>query len=184
MQNYLKCETKLMCFWMLGLMLLAIVVSLLSCGKHTLRQHPPDDAAGKTQGKTHEKVHEAQEGPLFDPAAGVRIGYDLLPVYFDFDRYNIRNDQVARLVTNMEALQEIAGSVSIEGHCDERGTIEYNLTLGQRRADVVRKHLITLGVPEEILRTVSYGEDRPVDKGHDEAAWQKNRRAEFMEGGK
>jgi len=70
----------------------------------------------------------------------------------------------------------------VEGHCDERGTQEYNMALGERRALAVRDYLINLGVPGQNLLTISYGEERPVDPGHNEAAWAKNRRAEFSQG--
>ena len=68
----------------------------------------------------------------------------------------------------------------MDGHCDERGTEEYNRSLGERRALAVREHLIRLGIAPERVRTLSWGEDRPVDTGHNEEAWQKNRRAEFI----
>jgi peptidoglycan-associated lipoprotein len=68
----------------------------------------------------------------------------------------------------------------IEGHCDERGTPEYNLALGERRAVAVRNYLVSLGIPKGVLSTVSFGEERPLDPGHSEEAWAKNRRAHFV----
>jgi peptidoglycan-associated lipoprotein len=70
--------------------------------------------------------------------------------------------------------------IVIEGHCDERGTAEYNIALGERRAKSVKRYLINLGVDSSQLSTISYGEERPADPGHNEAAWAKNRRAEFV----
>jgi peptidoglycan-associated lipoprotein len=70
--------------------------------------------------------------------------------------------------------------VRIEGHCDERGTVEYNLALGDRRARAAKEQLVSLGVPAGRLRTISYGKERPSDPGHGEAAWAQNRRAEFV----
>jgi peptidoglycan-associated lipoprotein len=70
--------------------------------------------------------------------------------------------------------------LTIEGHCDERGTAEYNLALGERRAVAVKTYLVSLGIPQDRLRTVSYGKEFPFDPGHDEAAWSNNRRAHFV----
>ena len=101
-------------------------------------------------------------------------------VYFDFDKSDIRDDQVPVLKANAAWLKTHAQyKLLVEGHCDERDTIEYNLALGDRRAKSVRQYLIDLGIPAERMRTISYGEERPADPGHDEAAWAKNRRAEF-----
>ena len=71
-------------------------------------------------------------------------------------------------------------SIVIEGHCDERGTAEYNMALGQRRAEETKKYLINLGIKESIIKTISYGEERPLDPGNNEEAWAKNRRAHFV----
>ena len=71
-------------------------------------------------------------------------------------------------------------NIIVEGHCDERGTTEYNLALGERRATETKKYLVELGVPEGRIKTISYGEERPLDPGHTEAAWAKNRRAQFV----
>jgi peptidoglycan-associated lipoprotein len=99
-------------------------------------------------------------------------------VYFDFDKYNIKPEFKDTIKANAKMLMDQAGlKVTIEGHCDERGTNEYNLALGQRRAEAVRQALVAAGVPAGQLKTISFGEERPVDPGHDEAAWAKNRRA-------
>jgi peptidoglycan-associated lipoprotein len=77
-------------------------------------------------------------------------------------------------------LRENSGErLSLEGHCDERGTEEYNLALGQRRADSVRSYLVSGGISPDRLKTISYGEEKPVDNGHDESAWAKNRRVQY-----
>lgn len=105
----------------------------------------------------------------------------LQTVYFDFDRYNIRDDQKPELRENAEAI--IAnpdwGTIVLEGHADERGSDEYNLALGERRASSVRRYLVDLGVPSTRVTTVSYGEAKPAVQGHDESAWRWNRRVEF-----
>ncbi len=101
------------------------------------------------------------------------------PVYFDFDSSNIRGDQKSTLSTVADCLKGNSGNVRIGGHCDERGTEEYNMALGERRASAVRKYLTNLGVPASKLSTQSYGEESPAVRGSNESAWSKNRRAEF-----
>ncbi len=101
-------------------------------------------------------------------------------IYFDFDKADLKPK--ARMVLRKKAAwlrQHPDFSVRIEGNCDERGTNEYNLALGQRRADAAKKFLVTLGVSPDRIITVSYGEERPVDPRHNEEAWAKNRRDEF-----
>jgi peptidoglycan-associated lipoprotein len=101
-------------------------------------------------------------------------------VYFEFNRAALTEEARMALNRNLEMLrQNPSWSIRIEGHCDERGTVEYNLALGDRRAAAVREFLIGNGVAANRVETVSYGEERPADPGHDEAAWARNRRAEF-----
>jgi len=102
-------------------------------------------------------------------------------IYFDFDRSEIRADARPVLRANASAINANGewGVVTVEGHCDERGSEEYNLALGERRANAVSRYLTDLGVPGTRLRTVSFGEARPAVPGHDESAWRYNRRSEF-----
>jgi peptidoglycan-associated lipoprotein len=101
-------------------------------------------------------------------------------VFFDFDKYDIRNDARTTLQDNARMLKEHGGGgLVLEGNCDERGTTEYNLALGQRRADAVKAYLKDLGVDVGQVQTVSYGEERPFAPGHDETAWSQNRRVHF-----
>src|SRR5205814_9623838 len=86
--------------------------------------------------------------------------------------------KIGRVASGIEA--RAGEGLGIEGHCDERGTEEYNRSLGERRALAVREALMRAGVDSNIIDTISYGEDRPVDPGHNEAAWSKNRRGEFI----
>jgi len=107
-------------------------------------------------------------------------GRVLSTVYFAFDSSALSQEAQDTLRSNAQWLNANPGEqVTIEGYCDERGTNEYNLALGQRRADSVFNFLRTQGVSTDRLRTISYGEEYPADPGHDEAAWAKNRRAEF-----
>jgi peptidoglycan-associated lipoprotein len=102
----------------------------------------------------------------------------LRDVHFDYDRYNIRPADVDILKKDYAWFKANPnGHVTIEGNCDERGSIEYNLALGQKRADAAKGFLETLGVQGKMLKTISYGKEKPIDPGHDEAAWAKNRRA-------
>jgi peptidoglycan-associated lipoprotein len=101
-------------------------------------------------------------------------------VYFDFDKYNLRPDAKSDAEFDYNLLNQYPDAiVEIQGNCDERGTVEYNLSLGQKRADAVKDYLVSLGVSPDRLKTISYGKERPVDPGHNEAAWAKNRRCEF-----
>jgi len=103
------------------------------------------------------------------------------PVYFDMDKAVLRRDARASLETRAEAIQQHPdwGIVSIQGHCDERGSDEYNLALGQRRAQAVKSYLVDLGVHASRLETVTFGESRPAVAGHTEGAWRYNRRSEL-----
>ena len=102
-------------------------------------------------------------------------------VYFDYDRASIKASERSKLEDVANQLKKAApgNDVVVEGHCDERGTEEYNRALGERRAQAIREYLIGLGIGAERIRTISYGEDKPADPGHDEAAWSKNRRGVF-----
>ncbi|WCJ59059.1 peptidoglycan-associated lipoprotein Pal [Fontisphaera persica] len=102
-------------------------------------------------------------------------------VYFDFDKSAVRASERGKVQAVAEALKKRPeASVEVEGHCDERGTEEYNRSLGERRALSIREYLILLGISSERIFTVSFGEDKPAVPGHNEAAWSKNRRGEFI----
>ncbi len=102
-------------------------------------------------------------------------------VYFDFDKYDLRTDARTTLDRKASFLnQNSSVRVQVEGHCDERGTNEYNMALGERRANAAKQYLTTAGISAGRLSTISYGEERPLDPGHTEAAWARNRRAHFV----
>lgn len=117
------------------------------------------------------------------PSGGVDAtteGGPLDDVYFEFDRYVVTDAARAVLARHAEWLKaRPAAKVTVEGHCDERGTTEYNLALGDKRARAVRDELVRLGVGAERLQAISLGKERPKDPGHDEQAWTQNRRAHF-----
>jgi peptidoglycan-associated lipoprotein len=105
----------------------------------------------------------------------------LKDIHFDFDKYDIRPEDAAILKENAGLLMKYPKvKIQIEGHCDERGTVEYNLALGERRANGTKKYLVSLGISPDQLSTISYGKERPLDPGHNEEAWAKNRRAHFI----
>lgn len=102
-------------------------------------------------------------------------------LYFDFDSYVLRQDARDALDKNFQWMKKNAAEkVRLEGHCDERGSDEYNLALGEKRARAAQSYLSTLGVSPERLSVISYGKEKPADPGHDEDAWAKNRRVEFV----
>ncbi len=104
----------------------------------------------------------------------------LKTVYFDFDKYDLSESTRATLRQNADWLRANPGhSIVIEGHCDERGSIEYNLALGERRANATREFLASLGAGDTDIRIVTYGEERPAVQASNDSAWAKNRRAEF-----
>ncbi len=111
------------------------------------------------------------------PPAPAPAAAPLKDVFFDFDKSNIREDQKAALAEDVAALKtNPSAKLTIEGHCDERGTVEYNLALGERRAKAGKDYLVAAGIPAERIAIVSYGKERPFVLGHDEAAWKWNRR--------
>ncbi len=99
-------------------------------------------------------------------------------VYFDFDQYTLTAESRAVLLAHAEKLKGSSVAVRLEGHADERGSREYNMALGEKRANAVRDFLVTQGVSGSSLETVSFGEERPVSTGHDESSWAQNRRVE------
>jgi peptidoglycan-associated lipoprotein len=102
-------------------------------------------------------------------------------IYFDLDKSVVKSSEMPKVEAVAARLKAEGGkAVKVEGHCDERGTEEYNRALGERRALAVREALITLGIAADRVDTISFGEDKPAVPGHDEAAWAKNRRGEFI----
>jgi len=114
------------------------------------------------------------EGEVFESSL-------LKPIFFDYDKYDIRPADTEILKGNSTLLKKFPNmKIQIEGHCDERGTNEYNLALGERRANSTKKYLTSLGITADRVSTISYGEEKPMDPSHNEEAWTKNRRAHFV----
>lgn len=102
-------------------------------------------------------------------------------IYFDYDRAVIRDDARATMDGNAAWLKRFkTAKILVEGHCDERGTEGYNLALGEKRAKAAQDYLLSSGIPADRIKIISYGKSQPADPGHDESAWQMNRRAQFL----
>jgi len=102
-------------------------------------------------------------------------------VFYEFDSSELSADAAGQLKQNAAWMGANATAATlVQGHCDERGTSEYNIALGERRADSAKEYMVRLGASAASIETVSYGEERPFAQGHDEAAWSKNRRAHFV----
>jgi peptidoglycan-associated lipoprotein len=151
------------------------VLSLAGCGskKTTDTGMQTDNGSGVARTEPLEsKPMNVLEG---------RTSAPMRPVYFDFDKSNIRKDQVSRLADNADYLKQNPNiRIRIEGNTDPRGTNEYNLALGERRALAAKKDLRKRGIPEANMTTVSYGEERILVHGSDEASWAQNRRDDFV----
>lgn len=162
--------------WISGLAVLVAVSMLGGCAKRP--------AAVTEAAQAPPPVAVAQPEPLNPPVTAELVDLDSLisrmVVHFDFDQAVLKSEDQQKLQKLAEALRgSPSAKVRISGNCDERGTEEYNLALGQRRAEVARKYLIDLGIERVRIDTVSYGHEKPVDPRHTEDAWAANRRDEF-----
>jgi peptidoglycan-associated lipoprotein len=120
----------------------------------------------------------ASETPV--PVPTVTAG-DFTDAFFDLDSYALRDDAKVALDLAAKLLRDQADvNITLEGHCDERGTVEYNQALGEKRANAARDYLVNAGVSAARVQTLSYGKERPFAEGHDESAWAQNRRAHFV----
>jgi peptidoglycan-associated lipoprotein len=183
---------------MVGFFMILVSGSFLvgGCAKKEIVKGEEPVAAGTKQAEPAGAKPEAKggaipeqkvkEAPVVAEATTTRAAQTVAEaalgkIYFDFDSYLLSKTARDTLNSNAEYLlkQNPAIKVQIEGHCDERGSDEYNLALGEKRAKAALNYLVTLGVPTERLSFISYGKERPADPGHDEAAWAKNRRDEF-----
>jgi peptidoglycan-associated lipoprotein len=126
---------------------------------------------------THKKASVHEQSSLMEATTTSPVS----DINFDFDSSSIRPDAREILQVNASYLQKHrVSSIMIEGHCDERGTAEYNMALGERRAQETKKYLVNLGIKESIMKTISYGSERPLFPDSNEEAWAKNRRAHFV----
>lgn len=149
------------------------------------RVEAPSPSAAVGEGRVTEQPI-APPGPALAPTppplAPALQPSPLADVFFDFDQFSIRSEARLALEANAGLLKTINGrTILIEGHCDERGTLAYNLILGERRARAVKQYLQDLGVPASQITITSFGKERPFCTGHSESCWQSNRRAHFAE---
>lgn len=169
--------------------LLLVVLSLIfvSCAPKAVQTTPPVSTTG-TQERAlsdEEKRRIAEEELARTERDRLlreqeRLASILKDVYFDFDSYAISASELPKIEgVNAFMKQDRDVSMIVEGHCDERGTVDYNLALGQKRAEAVKDYLVKMGVDGSRVRTISYGKEVPVETGKSEEAWAKNRRAHF-----
>jgi peptidoglycan-associated lipoprotein len=146
-------------------MLIAGSVAMTACASKAPKQLPPDPGPATT----------TEAGPS-GPVPGSQA--DFAAFYFDTDRYNIDSVDASALQTQAQWLQRYPQKrATLEGHADERGTRDYNLALGERRANSAKNYLVSLGIDANRLNTISYGKERPIALGSDESSWARNRRA-------
>lgn len=164
------------------LLAVLVVTSFAACKKKEVVK-PETEAQQTQQNETTTTGHGAEgrftEADLeSNPCLRQRV------VYFDFDRADVRPEAAATLACHGKYLKDRPSArMTLEGHADERGTEEYNLALGQRRAEAVKKVMTVLGVQDGRIETVSFGEEKPAAMGHDEGSWAKNRRADIKYAG-
>jgi peptidoglycan-associated lipoprotein len=166
----------------LGILVLAMALSVVGCKKKAPKEVPPPPPPPKVEEVTPPPAAPDTTGQAMreQQAAMDADRARLQTVYFDFDKSDIRADQRDRVTTNAGIFNRWKQwQISVEGNCDERGTNEYNLALGERRATSGKQALVAAGVEATRITTVSYGKERPVNPGHDEAAWTQNRRDDF-----
>jgi peptidoglycan-associated lipoprotein len=171
------------------------VIGLAGCSSTTNPEPPAAAAATPAPAESKKKLDSSKttESTTKEPASSsldalqrgdstaTPASSPLKDVYFDFDRYDLRADARELLKVNSAWLKANPGAqVQIEGHCDDRGTTEYNVALGSRRAESVKDYLVTLGSSADRLSTISYAEEIPVCREHTEECWQQNRRVRFV----
>ena len=157
---------------------LLLVLGASGCARKAVKA-PPTPATPPPTTTPIETTSPSSQMPAVPTPAVTST--DLLPAFFDFDSYALRSDARAALDQDAKLLRERTEvQITIEGHCDERGTVEYNLALGEKRARAARDYLVAAGVAGPRIQIVSYGKERPFEDGHNEAAWAKNRRAHLI----
>ena len=169
----------------LRIVAIVALVAVLACigGCKSKKQTPIDTSLDSGSGLTFDNENDDsltglpdvdQENLLWSRATGLQT------IYFDYDSFALRSDAVRTLNENAEKIRQVPDVIiQIEGHCDERGTQEYNLALGEKRALAVRDYLMKLGISGGRMVTISYGEESPEAMGSNESAWKQNRRSQF-----
>jgi peptidoglycan-associated lipoprotein len=163
---------------MLVLMLVvALAVLVAGCGG----KDAAEDPSGDIEAPPDVPVVEEEEEPVVEEEPVEVPMPEMDDVFYAFDKYNLTDETKRTLEENASELKRASDvNIIIEGHCDERGTKAYNLSLGEKRAKAARDYLVSLGVRGSRITVISYGKERPFDPGHNEAAWAKNRRGHFV----
>jgi len=169
----------------LALMIVSMAMLTVSCATQATQTEPSQDAATAPVDAKADSAEagQASQAPQAAADAGTSATSVLLEeqIYFDFDSALLTGPATQRLMGKADYLRQHADvTVTVEGHCDARGTEAYNIALGQRRAEAVKRFLLELGIRPERVETISYGEEQPAVPGNDESAWAQNRRAEFL----
>ena len=171
--------------WMLAALALSLVLMFPACAKKAAKVEPAQGPAVEQVEEPTAKVEKPvlSEEELFQQKSLEELNKDqvLKKINFDFDMYTIREDMKPILQANANWLLKFPTvEVLVEGHCDERGTIEYNIALGEKRAEAARNYLVSLGMSPAKVKIISYGKSKPLVHGVDEATYFQNRRAEFV----
>ena len=165
--------------------------TLVNCAKKPAEPGPMEQTAAPAPAPEPAPVQEytpepepmKEPEPMMEPEPMKEMAFDasdLFDVFFDFDKSDLTMEARDTLATDARLLKAAANvNIVVEGHCDERGTNEYNLGLGERRANAVKNYLVSLGIPASRIKTISYGEEKPFAMGHTEEAWKLNRRGHF-----
>ncbi|HOW44310.1 MAG TPA: peptidoglycan-associated lipoprotein Pal [Candidatus Aminicenantes bacterium] len=171
--------------WLLAALALSLVLMFPACAKKAAKVEPVQGPAVEQVEEPTAKVEKPvlSEEELFQQKSLEELNKDqvLKKINFDFDMYTIREDMKPILQANANWLLKFPSvEVLVEGHCDERGTIEYNIALGEKRAEAARNYLVSLGMTPAKVKIISYGKSKPLVQGVDEATYFQNRRAEFV----
>lgn len=163
----------------LAVILAAFIISfgLSGCGKKAPEEPQAPAVSSSDEGMGPAESLDSKESDILEG----RTSGPMLPVYFEFDKSGLQGEQVQRIENNAEFLKDNGTvTIRIEGNCDSRGTNEYNLALGERRAQSAKKYLMNLGITADRMSTVSWGEEKLLLFGQDEISWAQNRRADFV----
>ena len=151
------------------------------CATQSTDESSPAPAPAPTARGTSSSPRATSSGGIFGSRNAGAVMPQARSVYYEFDRSEIKADSTKVIDANAQYLREHPElKVKVEGNADERGSREYNLALGQRRADAVQKRMTILGIPSDRIETVSYGKEKPKAVGHDESAWSENRRSDIL----
>jgi len=167
---------------------ISLTILLLGCSKDQVKEDEPvevtdltADPASSSEDGAQTYGAEDDSGPAFSQLDDPQSPLSVRTIYFEYDSSEISSDYRSTVEAHSLYLQQNPStSVILEGHGDERGSREYNLALGERRAKAVRQQMLLLGANSNQIRLVSYGEERPASDGHDESSWQQNRRVEIL----